>query len=104
MPPGICQNQNFTRKLIRLTHVWRPDGAGCNDVVNGLANSVGVVIETKVSQHHAAAEKKGGGVRLVLALDVKTDVTASRLEDSNFTTHVASRHNSRTTDETSADV
>lgn len=60
-----------------------------NDAVDSLGDAVGVVVEAKVSQEHAAAENHGSGVSLVLALDVKTDVTAAGLEDGNLTAHVA---------------
>jgi hypothetical protein len=63
-----------------------------------------VVIETEVPEQHATREEQSGGVGLVLALDVKTDVTAARLEDSDLAAHVAARNDTRATDEGSTNV
>lgn len=63
-----------------------------------------MVIETEVTKHHAAGKKESGGVGLVLALDVKTDVTAAGLEDGDLTAHVATRNDTGTTNETGTDV
>lgn len=75
-----------------------------NDLVDGLRDAVGMVIKTNVSQHHGGGKDQSSGVGLVLALDVKTDVAASGLKDSDVAAHVASWNNSGATDETSADV
>ena len=85
-------------------HVASPVGALSDNVVDSLGDTVGVVVKTKVTQHHAAGEDESGGVGLVLALDVKTDVTAAGLEDGNLTTHVATGNDTGAADETSADV
>jgi len=79
-------------------------GALGDHVVDSLGDTVGVVVKTEVTQHHAAGEDESGGVGLVLALDVKTDVTAAGLEDGDLTTHVATGNDTGATDETSADV
>lgn len=63
-----------------------------------------MVVKTNVSQEHAAGKNEGGGVGLVLALDVETDVSASRLEDGDVTAHVATGYDTGTTDETGTDV
>jgi len=63
-----------------------------------------MLIETKVSQQHATGQKHSSGVGLVLALDVKTDVTATGLEHSNLTTHVATRNNTGTTNKSGTNV
>ena len=52
-----------------------------NDAVDGLGDAVGVVVETEVAEQHGAGQEQGGGVGLVLALDVKADVPAAGLED-----------------------
>lgn len=75
-----------------------------NDLVNGLRNAVGVVIKTNVSQHHGSRQDQSSGVGLVLALDVKTDVTASGLENGNVAAHVAARNDTRSSNETSTNV
>jgi len=75
-----------------------------DDIVNGLGDSVGVVVETNVSQEHAGGKNESGRVGLVLALDVETNVSASGLEDGDITTHVASGNDTGTTDETSSNV
>lgn len=86
------------------THVPCPGLALGNDVVNSLADAVGVVVKTKVTKHHAAGENEGSWVGLVLALDVETNVTAARLEDGDITSHVAARNDTWTTDKTGTDV
>jgi hypothetical protein len=63
-----------------------------------------VVVKTNVSQHHSGGQDQSGRVGLVLALDVKTDVTASRLEDGDVAAHVASGDDSGSSNETSTDV
>lgn len=85
-------------------HVGSADLAIGNDGVGGLGDAVSMLIETKVSQQHAAGQKHGSGVGLVLALDVKTDVTATGLENGNLTAHVATRDNTGTTNKGSANV
>jgi hypothetical protein len=85
-------------------HITGADLAVGNNAVDGLRNAVGVVIKTKVPQEHAAGEEESGGVGLVLALDVKTDVTAARLENGNIATHVATRDNTGTTDKGGTNV
>lgn len=63
-----------------------------------------MVIETEVAQEHGAGQDHGTGVGLVLALDVKANVTAAGLEDSNVTTHAATGDNTGSTNEGSANV
>jgi len=63
-----------------------------------------MVVQTNVSKKHRAGEDQSSRVGLVLALDVEADVTASRLENCDFTSHVASWNNTRATDKTSADI
>lgn len=75
-----------------------------NHIVDCLGNAVRVVIETKVSKEHRARENHRAGVSLVLALDVKTNVTATGLENGNITAHVATRDQTGATDESSTDV
>jgi hypothetical protein len=85
-------------------HVGSADLALGNNSVGGLGDAVSMLIETKVSQQHAAGQKHSSGVSLVLALDVKTDVTATRLENSNLATHVATRDNTGTTNKGGTNV
>lgn len=75
-----------------------------NDAVDGLGDAVGVVVKTKVAQQHAAGQDHGGGVGLVLALDVETDVTATGLEDGDLTAHVAAGDDTGTTNQGGTDV
>lgn len=63
-----------------------------------------MLIEAKVSQQHAAGQEHGSRVSLVLALDVETDVTATGLEDSDLTAHVAARDDTRATNKSGANV
>jgi hypothetical protein len=73
-------------------------------IVDSLGDAVGVVIETKVTEEHRTRQDHGTGVGLVSALDIETDVTATGLEDSNVTTHVATGDQTRSTNESSADI
>ena len=75
-----------------------------DDLVDGLRDAVSVVVKTDVTQHHGSGQDQRSGVGLVLALDVETDVTASRLENGNVATHVASRNDTRATNKTSTNV
>lgn len=63
-----------------------------------------MVIKTKVAQQHAATKNHGGGVGLVLALDVETDVSATGLEDGDLTAHVAARDNTGAADQGGTNV
>lgn len=85
-------------------HVGGADLALGNDGVDGLGDAVGVVVEAEVAEEHAAGEDQGGGVGLVLALDVETDVTAAGLEDGDLTAHVAAGDDTGAADEGSANV
>lgn len=85
-------------------HVAGADLALGNHSVDGAGDAVGVVVEAEVAQEHAARQDQSAGVGLVLALDVKTDVTAARLKDGNVTAHVAARHNTGTANQRSANV
>lgn len=63
-----------------------------------------MLIEAEVSQQHAAGQEHGSGVSLVLALDVETDVTATGLENSDLTAHVATGDDTRATNKSGANV
>lgn len=63
-----------------------------------------MVVETKVAEEHGAGQDQGGGVGLVLALDVETDVTATGLEDGDVAAHVAAGDDTGTTDEGGTNV
>lgn len=61
-------------------------------------------VQTKVTEEHRSGKDQSSGVSLVFSFDVKTDVTATGLKNSDFAAHVAARNNTRTTDEGSANV
>ena len=63
-----------------------------NNIVNGVGDAVGVVVKPQVPEEHGAAQEEGGGVGLILALDVEADVAAAGLEDGDVTAHVAAGH------------
>lgn len=73
-------------------------------IIDSLGDPVGVVVETQVTEQHRSRQDKGGGVSLVLALDVKADVTATGLENGNIATNVASRNNTGSTNKSSTNV
>jgi len=75
-----------------------------DNVIDGVGDAVGVVVKSKMTQEHGTAEEKSGGVGLVLALDIETDVTAAGLKDGDVAAHVAARNNTGTTDKGSGDV
>jgi hypothetical protein len=75
-----------------------------DDGVGGLGDAVSMLVEAEMSEQHAAGQEHSSRVSLVLALDVKTDVTATGLKDGNLTTHVATRDNTGTTNKGSANV
>jgi hypothetical protein len=85
-------------------HIGSANLALGDNGVGGLGDAVSMLIETKMSQQHATGQKHSSRVGLVLALDVKTDVTATRLENSDLTTHVATRNNTGTTNESGTNV
>ena len=87
-----------------LLLIWNSNLPVSNNLVDGLRDAVGVVIETNVTEHHSGGQDQSSGVGLVLALDVETDVTASRLENGDVAAHVATGDDTRTTNETSTDV
>lgn len=57
-----------------------------------------------MTEEHRSGKDQSSGVGLVLSFDVKTDVTATGLENGDFAAHVATRDNTGTTDEGSANV
>lgn len=63
-----------------------------------------MVIQAKMSQEHGPRKKKSRGVCLVLALDIKTDVSAAGFKDGNIAAHVAAGDHPGATDESRGDV
>lgn len=63
-----------------------------------------MVVKPHVTQQHTAAQNQRCGVGLILAPDVKSDVTAAWFEYCYFATHIAAWHKPRPTDQTGADV
>lgn len=57
-----------------------------------------------MTEKHRTGQDHGTGVSLVLALDVQTNVTAPRLENSSVATHVAAGNQTGATDKSGADV
>jgi hypothetical protein len=53
---------------------------GLDGFIDGRRDSVGMFIQTQVSQHHNTAEKLGSRVSRVLVLNIKTNVTTSLKE------------------------
>jgi hypothetical protein len=73
-------------------------------LVNSVGDTVGVLIEVEMSQHHNGGQEHSSGVSGVLVSKIKTDVTATRLEHGVFATNVAARDDTGTTNETSTNV
>ena len=63
-----------------------------------------MVIKTEMAEKHSSTKDHSSGVGLILALDIQADVTATRLENGNLTTHVAARDNTGATNESSTNV
>ena len=101
---GACVLVSGRRFTSRVDHIPRASLASRDHIVHSLADPVCVLIETQVSQHHASTEQQRSRVRLVFALDVKTDVSAAGLEHGDFTTHVAAGDDTGSADETGTDV
>lgn len=99
--------QHSAGELVRrclTTHVACSGLALGDDIVDGLGDAVGVVVESQMPEHHASGEDQSGRVGLVLTLNIQTDVTAAWLEHGNFTTHVATRNDTWATDKASTNV
>jgi hypothetical protein len=75
-----------------------------NDIVDSLGDAIGVIIKAQVTKQHSAGEEQSGWVRLVLAPDIQSDVTAARLEYRDITAHVASWNNTWTSNKCCTDV
>lgn len=80
------------------------DGTISKNIVGGLGNSVGVLIEAKVTQKHRGRKNHSGRVGLVATLNVKTNVSAAGLEDSVLTANVDTRNQTGATDKGSTNV
>lgn len=63
-----------------------------------------MVVQAEVAQEHGAAEQEGGGVGLVLALDVEADVAAAGLKDGDVAAHVAAGDDAGAADEGGGNV
>lgn len=72
--------------------------------IDSLGDAVSMVIKTEVAEQHRAREQKSSRVGLVLALNIKTNVSASGLENSYISAHVAARNNTGSTDQSSTNV
>lgn len=86
-------------KKLTTTHVGSPDLALLNHIVHRRGDRVGLSLEAEVAQHHGSGENHGGGVGLVGAHNVLTDVPTSGLEEGVFATKVAAGDDTGTTDE-----
>ena len=63
-----------------------------------------MIIQTQMSEEHAAAKDHGGGVGLIFTLDIETDMSTSWFEDGDITTHVCTWNNAWSTDQRGSDV
>lgn len=72
--------------------------------IDSLHDTVGMLIKTQVAKEHRTRQDHGSRISLILALDIKTDVTATRLENGNVTTDIAAGNNTGPTDERSTDI
>lgn len=63
-----------------------------------------MLVKTQVTQKHGGRKNHGGGVSLVTALNVQTNVSATGLKDSVFTTNVDTRNKTGTSDKTGTNV
>lgn len=85
-------------------NVLGADLASSQHVVGGLADSVGMLIQTQMAQQHGRRQDHGSGVGLVAALDVETNVSAARLKHSVLTSNVDTGDETRATDKTGTNV
>ena len=86
---------------MRLRTVYSPF---TNHVIDSLGNAVCMVVESEMAEKHRTRQNHSARVGLILAFDIKTNVTAARLENSNISSHVASGNNAGSTNEGSANV
>jgi hypothetical protein len=63
-----------------------------------------MLVETEMSQKHRSGENHSCRIGLVLALDIKTNVTAPRLKDGYIAAHVAARNDTRSSNKRSSDI
>lgn len=99
--------QHRPGELVRsrgAAHITCSDLTSSDNVINGLADAVCVVVQAEMPQHHASGEDERSWVGLVLTSDIKTDVTASGLEDSDFAAHVAAGYDTWAADEAGTNV
>jgi len=96
---GLLAIRSFKKEFYKALYLPFTD-----HIVDSLGDAVGVVIQTEVTEQHGSRQDHGAGVGLVLALDVKTDVAATGLEDGNVTTHVAAGNHTGAANKGSADV
>jgi len=81
------------------THISRSHLAIGDDLVDSLGNSVGMIVETEMSQQHSTGEEQCSRVSLILALDIETNVSTAWLENGDVSAHVAAWDDTWTTDE-----
>ncbi|EEQ41305.1 conserved hypothetical protein [Clavispora lusitaniae ATCC 42720] len=86
------------------TNVLGSGGTFSNDIVSGLGDLVGVLVQAQVSQHHGGRQNHSGWVGGVLALDVQTNVSATWLENGVFSTEVGTWNQTWTTNQGSTNV
>lgn len=63
-----------------------------------------MIVQSEVAEKHRARKNHSAGVGLVLALDIKTNMTTSRLEHGHVAAHVTARNHARSSDQGSADI
>ena len=74
------------------------------NIINCLRDFSGVVVEAKMSQHHSSGEDQRSRIGLVTSLNIQTNVSASRLKDCIFPSHVATGNDPRTAHKSSTNV
>ena len=94
---GVLVGRGLTAKVAGEVLALGEGGEG------GLLDGVGLLGETHVTQHHDGAEQKGGGVRLLLASDIRGGAVDG-LEDGDLVTHVAGGGEAEAADEAGAHV
>ena len=77
--------------------------AGGDGLEDSCFDSVGVVVQAHVSQHHTRGQQQGGWVSQALAGDVRGG-TVDGLEDADLLTHVTGGSQAQATDQTGGQV
>jgi hypothetical protein len=94
---GVVRGASLAAQIARQSLAFR------QGIKSSLLDSVRVIVQAHVSQHHHGAEKQSSGVGLALTSDIRSR-TVDSLENGALVTNVAGGGKTETTNQTSAHV